>query len=140
MIFKTILFCSYLMLKLGLKITSLKNPSFNERLHEKDLSFVVTTKKGDVARLFKIIKGELFYQKNIDESINFTVMWNGWENANTLRKKLQLNVPTLLSTRMIQLKGDLSCLIYLFTLLGEMIPSLKKNQKKALQRAEFKRV
>lgn len=128
------------MLKSSLKISSLWNSSLKKRLNEKNISFVVTTKNGDVARLFKIKNGKLFYQKNIVEYINFTIIWNGWGNANTLRKKMRLNIPNLLNARMILLKGDLSCLIYLLNLLDEMMPSIKKKQKTALQRAEFKKL
>jgi hypothetical protein len=137
MIFKLILFCCYLTLKAGLKIASLKNPSFKKRLKEKDLAILFTLKNGTVARLLKLNRGDLSYHRRNDEFINFTVVWNGWGSADTLRKKLHLNFFALLNTGMIHFKGDLSALSFLLVILGEMIKSFTKNQKTVLQRAEL---
>lgn len=135
--FKSIIFCCYLCLKACLKITSIKSPSFKKRLKEKNLSIVVRLRDGSAARLLKLHNGNFSYHKKIDEFINFTVVWNGWGQADTLRKKLQLNFFTLLNTGMIQIKGDLSSLSYLLVILGEMIKNFTKNQKTIIRRAEL---
>jgi hypothetical protein len=135
MIFEAILFCSYLLLQSALKITAFIYPSFQKRLMERNLSFVVTSNISPVARLFRLKEGNLSFSKQIDGFINFSVFWNGWGSADTLSKKMRLHPVDLMNTGIITFGGDLSSMDYLLVLLGEMVGCFKKMQPTFLKRA-----
>jgi hypothetical protein len=139
MIFKAALICTYLLLHSGLKITAVINPSFKKRLMERDLSFVARLSTNDVAGLFRLKGGNLSYSSNIAGLINFSVIWNGWGSADTLKKKLRLNTMDFMNTGIMTFEGDLSSMDYLLVLLGEMIGSFRKKKPARLKRAELGR-
>jgi hypothetical protein len=139
MIFRAILLIVYLLLQSALKITAFINPSFRRRLMERDLSFVVRSKTNPVAGLFKLKQGNLSYSSKIDGFINFSAIWNGWGSADTLRKKMRLNIMDFMNTGMMTFEGDLSSMDYLLVLLGEMIGSFKKKQPTRLKRAALEK-
>jgi hypothetical protein len=139
MILKAILFCSYLLLRSALVITPYFHPSFKRRLMERDLSYAVKMKTSPAAGLFKLKGGKLFYKDGIEEFINFAVVWNGWGKADTLRKKLRLNLFDFFNTGMITVEGDISSMSYLLILLGEIIKCFRKDKPTVLKRAELKK-
>lgn len=139
MIFKAIILCSYLLLKSAFKMTTFINPSYKERLRERDLAFVVKSTTTPAVGLFRLEGGNLSYSNRIDLPANFSVVWNGWGNADTLKKKMRLNVMDFLNKGIITLEGDLSCVDYLLVLLGEMIGSFRKRQPTRLKRAELEK-
>lgn len=137
MIFRAALFFTYLSLKAALGIASAVNPSFKRLLMEKDLSFVVRSSASDVSRLFRLRRGRLGYSRHIEGFVNFSAVWNGWGEADTLRKKLRLNAVDLMNTGMMTFEGDLSSMDYLLVLLGEMVGSFRKKISARLERAEL---
>ena len=139
MILKAVLFCSYLLLKAVLDITTFLYPTFKGRLKERDLSFAVKMKTNPAAGLFRLKEGKLSFKDSIEGFINFTAVWNGWGNADTLRKKMHLNLFDYLNTGMITVEGDISSMDYLLVILGEMIKCFKESQPSALRRAELKK-
>jgi hypothetical protein len=139
MILEAALFCASMLLKTAFKITTLIRPSFKQRLMERDLSFVVRTKKGPAAGLFRLEQGKLSYSNHIDGFINFSVIWNGWGSADTLKKKMRLNLMDLLNTGIVRVEGDISSLDYLLVLLGGMINCFRKKQLTPLTRAELQK-
>jgi hypothetical protein len=136
MMFKIILFSTFILFKLGLRIMSF-NKQFDNRLREMDFSYLITNKHGDIARLFTCTDGKLSCHPYCGEFKNFTVVWNGWGSTDTLRKKLHLNLFTLLHTGMIVVKGDLSFLILLLTIIGEMKNTLLRTKKARITPAGF---
>jgi hypothetical protein len=136
MIFKAILLYSYVLLQSAFKITTFIHPSFKKRLMERDLSFVVRSKTSHAAGLFKIKQGNLSYSNNIDGFINFSMVWNGWGSADTLKKKMRLNTMDFMNRGLMTFEGDLSSMDYLLILLGEMIGSFRK-QRTRIKRAEL---
>jgi hypothetical protein len=139
MIFRAILLCTYLLLQSAFKITTFINPSFKKRLMERDLTFVVSSKTNPGAGLFKLKEGRLSYSSRIDGFINFSAIWNGWGNADTLKKKFRLNAMDFMNKGMMTFEGDLSSMDYLLVLLGEMIGSFKKKKPTRLKRAELEK-
>lgn len=137
MIFKAILLCTYLLLQSAFKITSFINPSFKQRLMESDLSFVMRSSTHHAAGLFKLKGGNLSYSNKIEGAVNFSAIWNGWGDADTLRKKMRLNAMDFMNTGMMTFEGDLSCMDYLLVLLGEMVGSFKKERPTRVKRAEL---
>lgn len=131
MVFKAILLCVYLGLKAALGITAAIDPSFKRRLRERDLSFAVSSRKAKVAGLFELRGGKLTFHSRIDRPLNFSAEWTGWGQADTLSKKLHLNIMALLNTGMIGVAGDISALDYLLVLLGEMLGTYKRRLGKA---------
>jgi hypothetical protein len=139
MIFKSILLCTYLLLKSALKMTSFMHPRFEKRLMERDLAFVVGSSIDGVAGLFRLEGGSLSYSGRIDGSVDFSAFWNGWGDADTLAKKLRLNPMDYMNTGIMTFEGDLSSMDYLLVLLGEMVGSFKKKRRARLERAELGR-
>jgi hypothetical protein len=139
MIFRAILVCTYLLLQTALKITTFIHPSFKKRLTERDLSFVVRSSRNGVAGVFRLKGGNLSYSNKIDGFINFSALWNGWGSADTLKKKLRLNIMDFMNTGMMTFEGDLSSMDYLLVLLGEMIGSFKRKPPTRLTRAELEK-
>ncbi len=137
MIFKAILLFTYLSLKAALGIAAAVNPSFKQRLMEKDLSFVMRSSTHHAAGLFKLKGGKLGYSRDTEGLVNFSAIWNGWGDADTLQKKLRLNPMEFMNTGMMTFEGDLSCMDYLLVLLGEMLGSFKKKQPTQVKRAEL---
>jgi len=137
MIFKAILLCTDLLLQSAFKLTAFINPSFKQRLMERDLSFVVRSSTNPAAGLFKLEGGNLSYSNKIDGFVNFSAIWNGWGNADTLKKKMRLNAMDFMNTGMMAFEGDLSSMDYLLVLLGEMIGSFRKRQPARIERAEL---
>ncbi len=89
------------------------------------------------AGLFRLKGGNLSYSNKIDGFINFSAIWNGWGDADTLRKKMRLNPMDFMNTGMMTFEGDLSSMDYLLVLLGEMVGSFKKKRPTRLKRAEL---
>jgi hypothetical protein len=138
MVFNAILLCTYLLLKSALKITAFIHPSFKERLKERDLSFVVRSSTSPAAGLFRLKQGKLSYSNKIDRFANFSAIWNGWGDADTLKKKMRLNIMDFMNRGLMTFEGDLSSMDYLLILLGEMIGSFRK-QRTRIKRAELGR-
>ena len=137
MIFQAILLCTYLSLKPALQITALINPAFKELLRERDLTFVMRSKTSDVAGLFRLKQGRLSYSTRIDGFVNFSTIWNGWGEADTLKKKMRLNMMDFMNRGMMTLEGDLSSMDYLLVLFGEMLGSFRKKQRTQINMAEL---
>ena len=137
MIFRAILLCTYLLLRSAFKLAAFINPSFKQRLMESDLSFVMRSSTNHAAGLFKLKGGNLSYSNKIEGAANFSAIWNGWGDADTLQKKLRLNPMDFMNTGMMTFEGDLSCMDYLLVLLGEMVGSFKKKQPTQVKRAEL---
>ena len=137
MVFRTILLFTYLLLRSAFKITAWIYPSFKRRLEERDLSFVVRSAASPAAGLFRLEGGDLSYTSMTCGFINFSAVWNGWGNADTLQKKLRLNAMDFMNKGMMTFEGDLSAMAYLLVLLGEMIGSFRKRKPGRLERAEL---
>jgi len=135
MIFRAILIVSYLLLRSAFKIATLIDSSFKRRLMERDVAFVVESRTNDVVGLFRLEEGNLCFSNKVDGSVDFRVVWNGWGSADTLRKKIRLNIMDFLNKGMITLAGDLSCIDYFLVLLGKMIGCFRKKQPARLRRA-----
>lgn len=136
MIFRAILFFTYLLLRLAFKLAAAIDPRFKRRLAERDLTFVVRSSMSPAAGLFRLEGGDLSYGSSADGFVNFSAIWNGWGNADTLQKKLRLNATDFMNQGMMTFEGDLSSMDYLLVLLGEMIASFRKRKPSRLERAE----
>ena len=137
MLFKAVLLCTYLSLRSAFKVTAFIDPSFKRRLEERDLSFAVRSATSPAAGLFRLEGGSLSYSNRSDGFINFSAIWNGWGSADTLKKKMRLNVMDFMNKGMMTFEGDLSCMDYLLVLLGEMIGSFRKKRPTRVKRAEL---
>lgn len=137
MIFKAILFCTYLSLKPALQISAFISPAFRELLQERDLTFVMRSKTSGVAGLFTLKQGKLYYSTKIDGYVNFSAIWNGWRDADTLKKKMRLNMMDFMNKGMLTLEGDLSSMNYLLVLFGEMLGRFRKKQRAQIKRVEL---
>lgn len=137
MIFKAVLLLTYLLLQSAFKITAFIDPSFKRRLMEKDFSFVVRASRNNVAGRFVLADGNLTCSCEVEGTADFSAIWNGWKDANTLAKRLRLHPMDFMNTGMMTFEGDLSCMDYLLVLLGEMIGSFRKKRPARLERAEL---
>jgi len=137
MIFRAILLFNYLLLRSALKVAAAIDPSFKKRLAERDLSFAVRSTVSPAAGMFRLEGGNMSYSSRTCGFINFSAVWNGWGSADTLQKKLRLNVMDFMNKGMMTFEGDLSAMDYLLVLLGEMIGSFRRRKPTLVERAEL---
>ncbi|MBC7229927.1 MAG: hypothetical protein H5T74_06000 [Actinobacteria bacterium] len=139
MLFKTVLRCTYLLLKAAFMAAALVNPDFRRRLAERDLSFAVRSGKGPAVGFFRLEGGRLTYGGEAGGLADFSATWNGWGDADTLGKKLRLNAMDFMNRGLMTFAGDLSAMDYLLVLLGEAAGSFRKKKPARLKRAELRK-
>ncbi len=118
------LFIVFLALKTCLKMAVFKGSIFQHRIKENNITFILKTKNGNSSRLFRLENGKLSSRKYSSGNVDFSIEWRGNLISEVFKKKLQLNIHEFFRNESIKFSGDLSQLLWLVSVLGEMRQSL----------------